>query len=271
MIFCTVMVLVRDGVSDGESLINKAAQAGCLSADLVVAQDMVRQQIVHELLIVLSDEDGSVTTAKEIAAAHALDMSVGHALVRDQFVHHLLTYSCIIIKGSLGGRGRVCVAIARGFSEVLSLVNYMPDTVSSLRAKKLTKPLVKNILGILDVDVVPGHARRSEMICLRDLSRERLVDFVSSHDIEVDCGLYRDGSRVSGRVSMWDVFAYAMKVCCYHRIYEQINEIYTVGPQMSTCNHCDVYCAFIHWILRQANITTKLQFRSNRVPTKGKR
>ena len=75
---------------------------------------MVRQEIIHELLIVLLDEDGSVTTANEIAAAHALDVSVGHALVRDQFVRHLFTGSCVI-KGSSGGGGRACAAMSEVF------------------------------------------------------------------------------------------------------------------------------------------------------------
>src|SRR6267154_6196756 len=70
--------------------------------------------MVHELLIVLLDEDGLVTTVNEIAAAHALDMSVGHASVRDQFVRHLFTDSCVI-KESSGGGGRVCPAIHRRF------------------------------------------------------------------------------------------------------------------------------------------------------------
>ncbi|KAG1772476.1 hypothetical protein EV702DRAFT_1134065 [Suillus placidus] len=112
--------LGRDRVVDDGSLVNKAAQAGCF----VIAQDMVRQEIVHELLIVLSDKDGSVTTVNEIAAAHTLDMSVGHASVRDQFVRHLFTGFCVV-KGSSGGGGRACAAIARGFPEVSSLMDYM--------------------------------------------------------------------------------------------------------------------------------------------------
>ncbi|KAG1731562.1 hypothetical protein EDB19DRAFT_1737397 [Suillus lakei] len=72
---------------------------------------------------------------------------------------------------------------------------------------------------------------------------------------------------------MWDVFAYAMKVCCCHRMYKQVNEICSVIRSKllvlkCLCNHCDVYCTFIRWTLRQANIATKLQFRSNRIPKK---
>jgi hypothetical protein len=94
-------------MADGQSLVGKATQVGCLSADLVVAQDMVSQQIIHQFAIVLLDENASVTAIKEIPAAHALDISVGNALVRDQFVCHLFTGSCVST-GSLGGEGRAC-------------------------------------------------------------------------------------------------------------------------------------------------------------------
>lgn len=109
----------HDDLADGQSLVGKATQAGCLSADRIVAQNMVGQQIIHQLPVVLLDENDSETTIKEIAAAHALDTSVGNTLVRDQFVRHLLTGSCVST-GSLRGEGRACLAIARDFSEVSS-------------------------------------------------------------------------------------------------------------------------------------------------------
>ena len=40
----------------------------------------------------------------------------------------------------------------RGFLEVSSLMDYMLGIVSSSRAKKLTKPLLKNILDNLNVE-----------------------------------------------------------------------------------------------------------------------
>ncbi|KAG1755896.1 hypothetical protein EDB19DRAFT_1957237 [Suillus lakei] len=83
---------------------------------------------------------------KEIAAAHALDISVSH------------------VKGYLGNGGRACAAIARGFSDVSSLMDYMLGIMSSPRAKKLTKPLLRNIFDILGVHAVSAHARRSAMV-----------------------------------------------------------------------------------------------------------
>ncbi|KIK41981.1 hypothetical protein CY34DRAFT_172497 [Suillus luteus UH-Slu-Lm8-n1] len=100
----------HDGMANGQSLVGKATQASCLSADVVVAQDM------------------------EIGAPHALDTSVGNALVRDQFVRHLFTGSCVSA-GSSGGEGSAYLAIARGFSEVSSLMKYMLGILSSSCAK----------------------------------------------------------------------------------------------------------------------------------------
>ncbi|KAG0707648.1 hypothetical protein DFH29DRAFT_871302 [Suillus ampliporus] len=124
----------HNGMVDGEYSGNKAAQ------------DMVCQEIVHELPTVLLDQDGSVTMAKEITAAYALDMSVGH------------------VSGSSGGGGQACTAIARGFSEVSSLVDYMLGIVLSLCAKKLTKPLLRHVLDIINVQAVSVNARRDTML-----------------------------------------------------------------------------------------------------------
>lgn len=66
-----------NSLADGDSLVNKAAQADCLSADLVAAQDMVqRQQTAYHLLITTSplDDNNSMTrvgfTNLELASAH---------------------------------------------------------------------------------------------------------------------------------------------------------------------------------------------------------
>jgi hypothetical protein len=74
----------------------------------------------------------------------------------------------------------------------------MPDIVSSARANMLNKPLLKNILDILDVDAVPDHAC---FLGFESWSHERPVDFVSSHVIDVDCDLSCDGSCVNGCIS----------------------------------------------------------------------
>ncbi|KAG1748254.1 uncharacterized protein EDB91DRAFT_1334529 [Suillus paluster] len=123
-----------------------SAQAGCLSADIVIAQDMVRQQIVHELMIILLDKEDSEMTVNEIAMDHALDISVGHVL------------------GSLGTGGHACAVIAQGFTQVSSLMEYMLGIVASSHVKKLTKPLLRNILEILKVPGVSVHARRDAMV-----------------------------------------------------------------------------------------------------------
>ncbi|KAG0696820.1 hypothetical protein DFH29DRAFT_879108 [Suillus ampliporus] len=135
-----------------------------LPSYLVVAQDMVCQEIVHELPTVLLDQDDSVTMTKEIAAAHALDMSVGH------------------VSGSLGGGGQACTAIARGFSEVSSLVDYMLGIVSSSCAKKLTKPLLRHVLDIINVQAVLVNARCDTMYDANDslgVMRRKLKNYIS--------------------------------------------------------------------------------------------
>ncbi|KAG2738045.1 hypothetical protein P692DRAFT_20759881, partial [Suillus brevipes Sb2] len=165
--------------------VEMATQAGSLSADVIVAQHMIH---------------------------HALDFNMGGELLTEQFVRHMFTGSCVITASS-GGGGRVCTAIAKGFCEASILVDYLLGILSSPGCKRLTLPLIRIVLRILNVDGVSSHASRSQLLSiltqfcrgtdsshfLRDLfvgfetlSYQRLVDFASLHGLHCDDCIFRD-------------------------------------------------------------------------------
>jgi len=267
-----VSELARYDVHDDQIVVNEASQAGFLSSDLVVAQDIVRRLVVDDLLVVLMLTDNmSMTMVKNIAADHALDVNIGCELVKEQFVSHLFTGSCVI-NGSLGTGGCACTAIAKGFPDVPSLLDYMIGIVSSPSAKKLTRSLLLKVLSILNIDTPLRQRRRDQLVtaltrhcrgsdssnmvhdmflAYERLTTEQLVDLVSSHGIDVQGGLVCENLReilMSHLSEGCCAFGRASNPGCLHVCNEhlllpkdvrtdkrdlQCHLLKTVGPQMA--------------------------------------